>query len=150
VTLRRHAWLLGLLALAACGSSLTPRDKLVDAVTVFCDALRWQQYDQASNFLPQEARKAWLDAHDRLAELIEVSDLEITRRSLGQGDVATVVIALSWVAKNEQVVRKTIFEQRWEAKGDHWVMTRERQLRGDRLPGTRRPASAPATQRRDR
>ncbi|HEY3356131.1 MAG TPA: hypothetical protein VGQ83_22955 [Polyangia bacterium] len=144
-----HGWLAALvvLGLAACGNSLTPRDRLVDSVTVFCDALRWQQYDQASNYLPERERKTYLDVHDRLSELIDVTDLEVVRRTMGPKDTATVLIALSWIAKNDPVVRKTFLEQRWELKGETWSMVRERHVRGTRLPGSlRHPTSAPASQ----
>ena len=140
--------LIGLVAVAvapACSGSATSREQLADSLTLFTDAMRWQQWDTASNYVTPEARKAYLEAHERLADQIDVTDLEVTRRVMAADNKSmSVVITLSWLAKNDPVVKKTVLEQRWEPRRT-WVIVKERRLRGDPLPEPprRRP---PATQ----
>jgi hypothetical protein len=133
-----------------CSSGLTDRDKLVESLTLYTDAMRWQQWDQASNHLAPERRKEFLARHDELPDRIDVTDVEITRRiTAPDGRVATVVVALSWLDKADPVVKKTVLEQRWELRGSSWVLGKERRLRGDPLPAPRRgrrPATQPASQ----
>jgi hypothetical protein len=140
-----RASVVGLLAVAACSGSATSREQLSDNLTLFTDAMRWQQWDTASNYVAPEARKGYLEVHERLADLIDVTDLEVTRRVMAaDGKSMSVVITLSWLAKNDPVMKKTVLEQRWEPRRS-WVIVKERRLRGDPLPEPPR-RRAPATQ----
>ena len=137
-----------LLALAVgCSGSASNREKLVDSLTYLVDAMRWQQWDQASTYIAPEARKAYLEAHDSLADQLDVTDVEVTRRLVApDGKTTTVVVSLSWLAKNDPVVKKTILEQRWELRGSSWLIAKERRLRGDPLPEPPRRRRAPTSQ----
>jgi hypothetical protein len=136
--------LLGVAAVACSGG--TSKENLSDSLTLFTDSMRWQQWDTASNYVALEARKAYLEAHERLADLIDVTDLEVTRRvAAADGKSMTVVITLSWLAKNDPVMKKTVLEQRWEPRKS-WVIVKERKLRGDSLPEPPRRRTRPATQ----
>lgn len=141
--------LIGLVAVAlapACSGSATSREQLADNLTLFTDAMRWQQWDTASNYVAPEARKAYLEAHERLADQVDITDLEVTRRVMASdGKSMNVVITLSWLAKSDPVVKKTVLEQRWEPRRT-WVIVKERRLRGDPLPEPPRRRPAPATQ----
>jgi hypothetical protein len=131
----------------ACSGSASTRDKLVDSLTYLTDAMRWQQWDQASNYVAPEARKAYLESHERLADQIDVTDVEVTRRVAAPDNMTTtVVVALSWLAKNDPVLKKTVLEQRWELRRGSWLIGKERRLRGDPLPDPPRRRRAPATQ----
>ena len=44
----------------ACSGSASSREKLADSLTLLTDAMRWQQWDTASNYVAPEARKAYL------------------------------------------------------------------------------------------
>ena len=147
-----HGAALVLLALAVgCSGSASNREKLVDSLTYLVDAMRWQQWDQASIFVAPEARGAYIEAHESLADQIDVTDVEVTRRvAAPDGKTTTIVVSLSWLAKNDPVVKKTVLEQRWELRRSSWLIAKERRLRGDPLPAPprrrRAPASEPASQ----
>ncbi|MBI5481740.1 MAG: hypothetical protein HY906_22985 [Deltaproteobacteria bacterium] len=141
------AGVLGAAAGPGCSGGASSRDKLADSLTLLTDAMRWQQWDTASNHVAPELRKAYLEAHESLADQIDVTDLEVTRRvAAPDGARMSVVIALSWLAKNDPVVKKTVLEQRWEPRRGTWLIVRERRLRGDPLPDPPRRRRAPATQ----
>jgi hypothetical protein len=135
---------------AACSGTASSREKLADSLTLFTDAMRWQQWDTASNHVAPEARKAYLERHESLTDTIDVTDLEVTRRvAAADGNSMTVVITLSWMAKNDPVVKKTLIEQRWEPRRGTWLIVKERRLRGDPLPVPKRrkaPDSQPGSQ----
>jgi hypothetical protein len=138
---------LGGALLLGCSGSASSREKLADSLTLFTDAMRWQQWDTASNYVAPELRKAYLEAHESLSDQIDITDLEVTRRvAAPDGQSMTVVVALSWLAKNDPVVKKTTLEQRWEYRRGAWVIGKERRLRGDALPDPPRRRRAPATQ----
>jgi hypothetical protein len=132
-------------AAGACSGG-TSKEQLSDSLTLFTDAMRWAQWDTASSYVAAEKRKAYLEAHDKLADLIDISDLEVTRRVMApDGKSMTVVITLSWLAKNDPVLKKTVLEQRWEPRST-WVIVKEKRLRGDPLPEPPRKRQRPATQ----
>jgi hypothetical protein len=146
---------LGLVIVGVLGGTLGPgcsggasnREKLTDSLTLFTDAMRWQQWDDASGHVVPETRKAYLEAHESLPDLIDVTDLEVTRRvAAPDGQSITVVVTLSWLQKSDPVVKKTLLEQRWEQRGGAWLIVKERRLRGDPLPEPERRRRAPATQ----
>jgi hypothetical protein len=132
---------------AGCSGGASSKEKLADSLTLLTDAMRWQQWDTASTYVAPEARKAYLEAHENLSDQIDVTDLEVTRRVAAvDGNSVTVVVTLSWLAKNDPVVKKTIIEQRWEPRRGSWLIVKERRLRGDPLPDPPRRRKAPATQ----
>ena len=140
--------LIGLIAVAIAPtcSGAPNKDELADSLTLFTDAMRWQQWDNAAIHVAPEARKAYLEAHERLADTIDITDLEVNRRVLApDGKSMSVVITLSWLAKNDPVMKKTVLEQRWEPRRS-WVIVKERRLRGDPLPEPPRRRPPPATQ----
>jgi hypothetical protein len=135
------------LALASCSGGQNAQDQLSESLTDYCMALRWQQYDRAVAHVPPAQQRSYLEAHDHLEEAIDVTDLEVTRRIMSaSGKEVTALVALSWIAKDDPVVRKSVIELRWERRGDRWQLVREKTVRGPPLPqALRRPATAPAS-----
>ena len=132
-----------LAGLAACSSGYSQQEGLAESVTLFADAVRWQKWDEASSQVAPERRGTFLKEHENLPDSIEVTDVEVLQRSAGPDRRSVVVrLAVSWVAKDNPVVRKSIIEQLWECQQGAWFVTSERTVRGESFP--------PAQQKRSR
>lgn len=113
----------------------TPGAELVEAASGFADQLRWARTEELVRYLPPEARRKFLDTHDKEREVIELTEWEIVRAELGkEPNQGQVRVKFTWHAKQDWVVQHTVVEQTWTRKGDRWFLLRARHLSGEQNP----------------
>ncbi len=125
-----------LLAVMGC---LTPsqrrEDTLVREARMFNDDFRWQRYDQLAVSLPSEEAQLFLARANAVGDDLVMADFEVTSiKFASKSDAATVLVKFDWYTRRQGTLRSTTLEQKWEMQGGKWMVTKQRRLRGERLP----------------
>jgi hypothetical protein len=105
---------------AACSSVVrTPESVLEEHVNVFHQHLRWGRVSEASGFVEEADREAFLGAYDALGDDYEVTEYEIETIEL-QDDRRTAVVEVwvQWWRLPSTRVRETTYEEAWEYDED--------------------------------
>jgi hypothetical protein len=138
---RRTTLLIGVLisgGLAACAAA--PRgETLLESVTVYNDGVRWQRLPIAASRVPPAERDEAIDAWDRLADQLVITDWEVRRVEAGGPRRAVVHVKYTWYRPDEGTVRETHAAQHWEQRGKAWLIVEERRTRGEEMPGLAEP-----------
>ena len=127
------------LALALCASCVGPaqrrEDSLMKIAREFNDGLRWGRDDQVYRYLtPTEARSLQVRKAD-LGDDFVMADHEVKSiQIVPGGERATVVAEFTWFNQRRAVVQKSTVEEKWEWLDDHWMVTSQSRIAGDRFP----------------
>jgi len=100
-------------------------EQLVQEVTAFNDAVRWDRRELALQRLPPARRNAFLDRLEEIEDDVRIDDWELDRAEVQwkQGR-ARFRMHFVWHREREAIVRKTYLEQRWRRMGKRWLMTK--------------------------
>lgn len=129
------------LALMACSAGLpkTQSEKLQEAVYEYNRALRWNNIDAASAYLPRADRPAFVSEHKHGDTVIMGADVLEVSPDYDQG-VAEVTVVYEWRAPDGITVTATRIRQLWRYEADAWVLVSRQEIKG--APTERRdPAS---------
>ena len=122
------AWLL-----AGCLAGASSRDRLMEAVYDYNDAVRWGQANAATAYLPPEARAQFVARH-RIPDL-QLADYELLQIDMAKDkEHALVVVEVTWMLRSDGLCRQSSFEQNWEQHDRRWSLAKERQVGGVRMP----------------
>jgi len=121
------------LLVAGCLAGASQRDRLMEALYDYNDAVRWGQTNVAAAYLPREARARFLARH-RMADL-QIADYELVQIDLAEDkEHAQVTVDVTWALRSEGLIRQSAFEQSWVQKEGKWSLAKERQVGGTRMP----------------
>jgi hypothetical protein len=126
---------LGLDTMGCIPPSQRRADSLTKVAREFNDGLRWGRDDQVMVCLsPDDARA--LRAHRAdLGDDLVIADHEVKSIQLApDAETATVVAEFSWFSQRRNVVKKSTVEETWTWSGNHWLVTDQRRVSGDRFP----------------
>jgi hypothetical protein len=142
------AGIVALLVVDALGC-LTPSQRreedLVREARIFNDDFRWGRWDVLGQSMPPEENALFQARKDLLDNDLVIVDYEVTSiRFLQNSQAATVDVHIEWYMKSDPSVRQTTLVQRWELRGSHWMMIKQRRVRGARLPLVPEPVSEKA------
>jgi hypothetical protein len=125
---------------AACGASQKQTENLVATSTQFQEGLRWQRFEDSATHVPAEAREAFLDERDTLADDLRIDDYEVLRvRVRGAQTEAVLQVKYTWHLDSKGVVHETVTEQLWRRRGVKWLIVSEVRRRGEPMPGVGEP-----------
>jgi hypothetical protein len=133
--MKRITILVSVLLVAACGGSQKRGEELMTSVMTYNDGVRWGRFANAASRVPVAERETFLDEKDDLAEDLRISDWEIVKiKPIGESR-AKVQVEYTWFLDSEGTVHETHAEQRWERRGEAWMIVDERFKKGDPMPG---------------
>ena len=130
---------LTLLAVGGAAACITPSQRRVDSLNKtareFNDGLRWGREDQVMSCLSPEEGRALRARRADLGDELVIADHEVKSIQVAPGaDTATVVAEFSWFTQHRNVVEKTTLEETWTWSENHWTVTDQRRIGGDRFP----------------
>jgi hypothetical protein len=130
---------LALLAAAAAAACITPSQRRVDSLSKtareFNDGLRWGRDDQVVSCLSPEEARALRARRADLGDELVIADHEVKSIQIAPGaDSATVVAEFSWFTQHRNVVERTTLEETWTWAENHWTVTEQRRIGGERFP----------------
>lgn len=126
---------LALLALATLLAPLAlgcgPRDRgldLKDAVRAYNQRLRWNAYEQASQFVNPETRAAWLAARTASAGGLKITDIQVVRLQKPDPEDRTVevLVSLTWYRLPDTRINQAVWAQTWQEKEARWRLIDEK------------------------
>lgn len=159
--MKRTLTLLLWLAVVAVGC-MTPRqlreDEFLTEARAWNDDFRWGRWDIVGQSMAPEENARFQERRHLVDADLVIVDYEVTSvRFLQNSDAAAVDVMIEWYKKSDPSIRHTNLQQRWENRTGHWMMIKERRVRGDRFPlvpepagekGSPPPAGEPGTESR--
>lgn len=122
--------------LLGCGGTMSPQEKLVDAVHRYNNAVRWRNYELAATFVPVEKRDSYLSTRQGHEDDMRILDYEVEEiRQTEKNKSAAARVQFSWVRLASNVVAKTHFLQTWHyGENKQWTLGSQEKLAPARPP----------------
>jgi hypothetical protein len=133
--MRRHssAVLVTLLVslLVGCLPSQVPAREVSDVARDLNLATRFGRMDLAAEHTSEAHRKRFLESRAEWGTDLRVVDVEVARMNVPDASKAEVIVDVSWVRADEQLLRSTRIRQDWENPGGGWLLSGEQRIAGD-------------------
>jgi hypothetical protein len=123
-------WLL-LSALAACMPSQVPAREVSEVARDLNIAARFGRMDLAAEHTSEAHRREFLESRANWGLDVRVVDLELTQLDVPDAETAEVVVDVSWVRIDENLLRSTRIRQSWQNPGGGWLLNGEERIAGD-------------------
>ncbi|MBT8493056.1 MAG: DUF3568 domain-containing protein [Deltaproteobacteria bacterium] len=138
--LSRVVILLALMLVGACGSRMKGRN-LMDDIHAYNNGVRWRQYPKAAARVHPDRRAEFVAALSTVEDELKISEWEMVHLEYENKDknTAKVHIKYSWFLDSVGSVKSTATVQTWKRFGKHWLVTAEKRVRGDEMPGVDEP-----------
>ncbi|HET6613412.1 MAG TPA: hypothetical protein VFG83_15550 [Kofleriaceae bacterium] len=148
--MRRALWVMvAVIAAAACGCASQQKhaDSLTRGLRSYHEGLRWRAFEKSAIFVPAAERAGFLDAHDAIREDLRIDEYSIRRVIYGpKTETADVRVEYAWHLDSRGIVEKTVVAQKWELRGESWLLIDEVRVRGEPMPTIPEPAAEPGTE----
>src|SRR5688572_5995578 len=118
-------------ALGACMPSQVPAREVSDVARDFNIATRFGRMDVAAEHTSEAHRSEFLASRAEWGSNVRVLDVELARLDVPDSEKAEVIIDVSWVRMDENLLRSTRLRQNWENPGGGWLLSGEQRLSGD-------------------
>lgn len=123
-----------LLVSSGCLAGASTRERFMEALYDYNDAMRWGQYRNATAYVPPDARAA-LVADGRSRADVQIADYELVQVDISEDKLtALVLVDVSWMLRSEGLMRQSSFEQSWERQDGRWSMVAEKRVAGPPMP----------------
>jgi hypothetical protein len=121
---------------AACMTPSQRRaDSLAKVAREYNDGLRWGRDEAVLACLSAEDARALRARRADLGDDLVIADHEVKSIQIApDADTATVVAEFSWFNQRRNIVQKSTIEQTWTWSVNHWLVTEQRRIGGDRFP----------------
>jgi hypothetical protein len=133
--------LLSLVLIATSCASTASKEKkheelLKESVEAYISSFRWEDYKQASLFVPPTAKESFWAEVDRFKGKIRITDYELREVEVSpKGDLATVFMRVQFWRTASPVLKSVSFNQKWyyNEKAKIWLVgdTGFRAITGD-------------------
>ena len=113
------------LLLTAVGCAGAPKEKsnLFQNVKAYHRHMRWARYHEASNFLAEGEREAFLGRHEELGDDFRVVEYEIKTIRVVRRDVeAEAEVIMKWIREPDMRVHKDKIVEVWRNLKGHWTL----------------------------
>lgn len=133
---RLSVWMLILSSFPLGGcllSNLSATERLRDSVVGLNDEVRWQRMDLALGRVSPEYREDFATGHRGWGREFVIADQELMGIELIDGrDTARSMVTYRWYRMSSMTLRETTLQQEWRKHGNHYILTSERVVSGDR------------------
>ncbi len=129
--MRRHLALIFVSALCACMPSQVPAREVNDVARDFNIAARFGRIDAAAEHTSVANRAKFLASRADWGKEVRVLDVELAQLDVPDSEKAEVLVDVSWVRIDENLLRSTRLRQNWENPGGGWQMSGEERVAGD-------------------
>ena len=120
---------LSLGAVGCAGSKPKAKSNLQQNVKAFHQHMRWERYHEASNYLAEGDREAFLGRHDELGDDFRIVEYEIKHLRLVRADEeAEAEVVMSWIREPDMRVHRDKVHEIWRNLDGIWTLV-EREVR---------------------
>lgn len=132
---------LALLAFFGLGPACmaTPSQRRVESLTKvareYNDGLRWGRDEPVLACLSAQDARALRARRADLGDDLVIADHDVKSIQIApDAETASVVAEFSWFSQRRNIVQKTTVEETWTWSVNHWLVTEQRRISGDRFP----------------
>jgi hypothetical protein len=118
-------------ALGACMPSQVPAREVSDVARDFNIATRFGRMDVAAEHTSEAQRGQFLASRSEWGKDVRVMDIELAQLDVPDSEKAEVLVDVSWVRIDENLLRSTRLRQNWENPGGGWQLSSEERVSGD-------------------
>lgn len=127
---RALAWVF-VSALGACMPSQVPAQEVSEVARDFNLAARFGRMDVAAEHTADSHRSAFLASRADWGKDVRVVDVELAQLDAPDSEKAEVIVDVSWLRMDENLLRSTRLRQNWENPGGGWRLSAEERIGGD-------------------
>jgi len=119
-------------AVYACAGGYTNEEKLIDAINMYNEGMKWGKMDDMLLYIPKDEHERFFEKHKDWGRDISISGYQVVRQAYDkEKEIAIVQIRISWFRVDEQVLKSTVFQHKWEKDDkDRWMITEETVVEG--------------------
>jgi hypothetical protein len=127
------------LAIPSCMQYPGAAEKLQKSVTLYNQAIRWQQWKTAASFIPAAKRQDFIAQKEATQDTLQVTEMEI--RDVEHDDtvdppVAKILVEFTWHRYPSLRVQQTRVRQTWKYLGDAWILDGQEEVVVEEKPTT--------------
>jgi hypothetical protein len=111
--------------------SQVPAREVSDVARDLNIATRFGRMDLAAEHTSEKHRREFLESRASWGLEVRVVDLEVTQLDVPDAETAEVVVEVSWVRVDENLLRSTRIRQSWQNPGGGWQLSGEERIAGD-------------------
>lgn len=128
----RHYWVsLLTFGLIACVPPQLPSQQISEVARDLNLAVRFGRMDLAIEHTAEAHQNRFIETHADWGTELRVVDIEVARLELEKSDRAEVLVDVSWLRMDEELLRSTRLKQNWENPGGGWKLSSEERISGD-------------------
>lgn len=127
----RLSALMGMALLGACMAAPLPAREVSDAARDLNLAARFGRMDIAAERTSESHRQRFLESRAQWGSGVRVVDFELAQLNVPDSERAEVIVDVSWVRIDEDLVRSTRIRQNWQNPGGGWQLDSEERIAGD-------------------
>jgi hypothetical protein len=124
-------WLVLVGALGACNPSQIPAREVSEVARDLNLAARFGRMDVAAERTSDAHRSQFLSSRSEWGKDVRVVDVELAQLDVPDSEKAEVIVDISWLRINENMLRSTRIRQSWENPGGGWRLSAEERIAGD-------------------
>ncbi len=137
---RRSLLIVLVFAISACGAR-AKGPSLIDEIRAYNDGVRWRQYPKAAARVHPRERTAFVAELSTNADEVKISEwdlVHVERRNRGRKS-AIAHVRYRWFRDSVGTLHSTNTVQTWKRHGRAWLVTAEKRVRGEPMPGIEEP-----------
>lgn len=128
----RHLLACALLgSFTACMPSQVPAQQVSEVARDLNIATRFGRMDLAVEHTSEAHRPVFLESRADWGLDVRVVDVELSQLEVPDSETAQVIVDVSWVRVDENLLRSTRIRQSWQNPGGGWQLSGEERIAGD-------------------
>jgi len=128
---RMAACLVTLVCSSACFAPASPTVRVNDAAHDLNIAARFGKMELALSHVDGPMQKQFMTRRSQWGRDVRIIDVDLASVQIRDETHANVIVDISWVPLQDDILRSTRVAQTWEDLGKGWKLTREVRVAGD-------------------
>lgn len=113
-----------------CATTSDPKDEeptehlatLEPAVSLFHRFMRWEMFDEASQFVIPKQKMQFLSRYEREKDHIDITSISLIDVDPKDSRTAILISRVEWYEKPAQILRTARFKEVWTFDGQQWLL----------------------------
>lgn len=127
---------------SACATSAQKNQQLQTSVDAYLEAMRWQYYERAAAFRPNDLRASFLATLEDEGSGLQIEDIKVLRVDVQSDDAADITVRFRYMRLPSVTVKNEVIRQSWHRVDGKWLLEFEEppfvEIDPDKVPAPRR------------
>lgn len=111
-----------LLLASACATSSQKSQQLQTSVNAYLEAMRWQYYERAAAFRPNDLRASFLATLEDEGTGLQIEDVKVLRVDVQSEEAADITVRIRYMRLPSVTVQSDVIRQSWHRVDGNWIL----------------------------